>query len=221
MVTATRTNGAKGPETITALIAPAKMAIADFLIEGTSPYVQHAFSAKARAQIRATQEAGSTSRARKVREPKDFQQVYEDAMHRSTGGWPGIPAASFRNAMISACRAAGFVMTRAKLAVFVEADGYDANGTALVKITQGEPHYHESYARNETGVVDLRARPMWDAGWQAIVRVRFDASMLSATDVANLLARAGLQVGVGEGRPDSPNSNGLGWGLFTLVQDET
>jgi hypothetical protein len=32
----------------------------------------------------------------------------------------------------------------------------------------------------------------------------------------NLMLRAGQQVGIGEGRPDSPNSNGLGWGRFAL-----
>ena len=35
-------------------------------------------------------------------------------------------------------------------------------------------------------------------------------------DVINLLTRAGQQVGVGEGRPYSKSSNGLGYGLFTI-----
>jgi len=32
-----------------------------------------------------------------------------------------------------------------------------------------------------------------------------------------LLARVGMQVGIGEGRPDSKNSAGMGWGLFEVV----
>jgi hypothetical protein len=35
-------------------------------------------------------------------------------------------------------------------------------------------------------------------------------------DVANLMTRVGLQVGLGEGRPDSKNSAGMGWGLFQI-----
>ena len=33
----------------------------------------------------------------------------------------------------------------------------------------------------------------------------------------NLIARVGMQVGVGEGRPDSKQSAGLGFGLFDVV----
>ena len=117
--------------------------------------------------------------------------------------------------MISACRVVGFKMTLAKLSVFVEPDGFDAvDGTPLVKII-GEPRLHQGYGRNANGGVDLRWRPMWEQ-WKAAVHVRWDASQFSAQDVVNLMARAGLQVGIGEGRPDSPNSNGLGWGMFEV-----
>ena len=186
-------------------------------IRGTAPYVQHAFSAKAKAAIRATQEAGATAKARKVRVARDFDADYREAQHLSTGeGWHGIPASAFRNAIISACRTVGYTMTRAKLALMIVADGFDPDGTGLVRITEGEPVKHETYARNQTGVVDLRARPMWEPGWAAVVTIQFDGDMLTSSDVTNLMARAGGQVGIGEGRPDSPNSNGLGWGLFTI-----
>jgi hypothetical protein len=167
------------------------------------------------------QAAGSTARGKNTRAARDFEADYRGAMHVSTDGWAGIPAPAFRNAMISACRAAGFVMTRAKLAVFIEPDGFDADdGTPLVRIAAGEPEMHEGYARNETGVVDIRVRPMWREGWRAQVRVTFDADMLGLVDVANLLARAGLQVGVGEGRPDSKKSAGVGWGTFRVVNGD-
>jgi hypothetical protein len=57
---------------------------------------------------------------------------------------------------------------------------------------------------------------MWREGWEAKLRIRYDADQFSLSDVSNLLARAGMQVGVGEGRPDSKDSAGLGWGLFSL-----
>lgn len=203
----------------TVTIAAPNFQTAAFTIEGSAPYVAHKFSQKARLTMMQKQAAGSTARGKKVREARDFEADYQSAMHVSADGWTGIPAPAFRNAMISACRAAGFVMTRAKLSVFVEPDGFDADdGTPLVRITKGEPEVHEGYARNETGVVDIRVRPMWREGWQAVVRVTFDADMLTVTDIANLLARAGLQVGVGEGRPDSKKSAGMGWGTFRIAE---
>jgi hypothetical protein len=60
---------------------------------------------------------------------------------------------------------------------------------------------------------------MWEPGWEATVRIRFDADLFTITDVANLLRRAGLQVGVGEGRPDSKKSAGMGWGIFDISEN--
>lgn len=179
-------------------------------IRGTSPMVQHRFSVKAREQIKATQEAGSTAKGKKKREPKNFQALYEQAQHKSTDGWNGIPAAAFRNGCISACRVVGYAMTRARLALKVLEDGYDDEGQPLVRIAKGKPTYHESYARNDNGSVDLRARPMFHPGWEAIVRIQFDADMFTRADVANLMARMGMQVGIGEGRNDSKDSFGCG-----------
>jgi hypothetical protein len=185
-------------------------------IYGTAPYVQHRFGQKAQAQIHHTHTQGEAARSRKRREPRDFERDFEDAKHVAEAGWIGIPATAFRSAMISACRTAGIVMARAKLALFVEPDGFDREGTPLVRI-DGDVFQHETYVRNETGVVDLRARPMFVAGWRALVRIRFDADLFTAQDVANLLWRAGEQVGIGEGRPDSRRSNGVGWGTFRLA----
>lgn len=187
----------------------------ELLIRGTAPYVQNKFSAKARATMMATQEAGSTAKSKKVREPKDFDKLYRDAIHVSEDGWCGIPAPAFRNAMIDACRTVGYKMTHAKLAAFVLADGVDADdGTPLVRI-MGEHERHDMYTRLP-GTVDIRPRPMWKE-WEATVRIRFDADMFKREDVVNLMMRVGMQVGIGEGRPNSKNSAGLGWGTFELV----
>lgn len=199
----------------TVVIEPPKFETAAITIVGTAPYVQHKFSQKARKQIEAKQRAGSQANKNRKREARDFEGDYEAGKHISRDGWLGIPAPAFRNAMISACRIVGFKMTLAKLSVFIEADGFDKDdGTPLVKI-EGEPRAHEALVRNETGVVDIRWRPMWEQ-WSAVVRIRWDATQFSAQDVVNLFSRAGMQVGIGEGRPDSPNSNGLGWGLFEV-----
>lgn len=198
------------------VISPPNLKRAWIQIQGVSPYVQNAFSEKSRIKMEETQRAGTQARSRKKREARDFEANYLAAQHRSEEGWLGIPAPAFRNAAIDACRLVGFVMTKAKLSIFVIADGLDAvDGTPLVKI-EGEPIVHKGWGRNANGTADLRWRPMWKK-WSARVLVQWDEDQFSATDVVNLFNRAGLQVGIGEGRPSSPNSNGLGWGLFEIV----
>jgi hypothetical protein len=201
-------------------ISPPNLKRTAFQIIGDAPLVVHAFSQKARGKMHDTHVAGPQARKGKKREPRDFEAEYEASKHVSPDGWCGFPASAFRNAMISACRMVGFKMTHAKLSVFVEPDGFEADGTPLVKITKGAPQYHEGYVRNETGVVDLRARAMWKPGWEMVVRVKYDADQFSTVDIANLMLRAGMQVGIGEGRPDSKKSAGMGWGTFTLKGKE-
>lgn len=195
-----------------------KFRICELKLVGSAPFVMNKFSQKARNKIIATQKAGSQAKGKKVREPKDFDEVYAGAMHLAEEGWIGIPAGAFRNAMISACRTVGYKMTHAKLAAFVLKDGEDKEDqTPLIRI-YGEPTRHTTYARNDDGSVDIRVRPMWKK-WHCIVRIRYDADMFSQTDVVNLMMRVGQQVGIGEGRPDSKNSAGMGWGLFDIEQE--
>jgi hypothetical protein len=198
----------------TVQIAPPNFQTAVFSLRGSSPLVINKFSQKARQQMVEKQQAGAQAKKGKAREAKDFDACYQGARHLSTKGWDGIPANAFRKAMIGACRLVDFKMTLAKIGFFIEADGFDSDdGTPLVKIT-GTPRKLEMAVRNETGVADVRVRPQW-MEWSATLRVRFDASLFSLEDVTNLLARAGAQCGICEGRPSS-DSGGMGWGLFEI-----
>ena len=204
-------------ETIT--IAPPNFETREFTIVGTAPYVQHKFSEKARKAIMEKQAQGSQGKKGAKREARDFDKEYVACIHFAEEGWAGIPAGAFRNALVSACRTVGFKMTLAKLSVFVEADGIDRDdGTPLVRI-YGDYEKHEGAVRLETGVISIAVRPIWKK-WYSKPKVRFDGDQFSATDVANLLMRVGMQVGLGEGRPDSKNSTGVGWGTFRLANDE-
>ena len=203
--------------TVTTVIKAADIRSVAFNIKGTAPYVQARFSGKAMQAMMSKMAAGSVAAGKKVRNPRDFDEDYRNAMHMSTEGWHGIPASAFRQAMISACRLVGFKMTLAKLSVFVVADGFDAvDGIPLIKL-QGKPERVDMAVRNQTGVADIRVRPMWRE-WTSLVKVRYDADQFSSTDVANLMNRVGMQVGIGEGRPDSRESAGLGWGTFSLTE---
>lgn len=191
-----------------------------FEIEGVTPYVSNNFSAEAQNTMRDGQVAGGQAKSKRTRKPKDFDAAYLGSIHFSSEGWPGIPCSAFRNAMISGCRLVGYKMTIAKMSVFVLPDGFDRyDGTPLVKFTNGEPRHVEHHVRQNLTSTDIRARGMWDPGWRANVRVQWDEDQFSLSDVTNLLLRAGTQVGVGAGRPDSHTSNGMGWGLFKVLLD--
>lgn len=196
-------------------ITPPKFEVIKLRIIGASPLVVCKFSAKARQQIKETQAAGSQKKKGGAREGKDHEAAYNAARHIAEDGWDGIHAGAFRNAMIDACRLVGYKMTLAKMGVFIEADGIDADeGVPLVRI-HGKPRQHEAMGRNATGGADLRIRPMYWP-WEMELKVKFDAEMFKASDVVNLLSRAGQQVGIGEGRPFSKNSAGMGWGTFRI-----
>lgn len=204
----------------TLTITPLNMRVVQMRIIGDSPLVINRMSEKAMKTMEEKQRAGGTAKTRKARAPRDFEADFRNASYVSEEGWYGLHASSFRNAAIDVCRVAGLVMTRAKLAIFVIADGLDKkDGTPLVRIHGDEPENFMAYVRNATGVVDLRARPMWRK-WSCVVTVRYDADVLTEVDVVNLMMRVGAEAGLGEGRPNSKNSNGLGFGTFHIQGED-
>ena len=206
-------NMTKAKETL--VISAPKFSTLAIEIEGTAPYMQCRFSEKTKEGLIGKMEAGSTAKSKKGKEARNFEADYLAAMHVSDEGWVGIPAAAFRNACIDACRMVGYTMTRAKMSVFVEADSLDEiDGSGLIRITGGEPERSTMVVRIQQ-TTDIRPRPMWRK-WGATVRIRYDEDQFTAEDVVNLLLRAGQQVGIGEGRPYSKTSNGLGFGLFKI-----
>lgn len=204
----------EAPRAATVAIKPINFQVLQFTITGTAPLMQARFSKKA--EMMEKMEAGSTDKSKKTRKPRDFEADFKAAMHVSTEGWVGHPASAFRNACIDVCRMVGFKMVHAKMSIFIIADGLDAlDGQPLVRMDAGAPERSEMATRNANGSTDVRARPLWRK-WSIKLKVEYDADQFTASDVANLLERAGRQVGVGEGRPFSKMSNGLGFGTFTI-----
>jgi hypothetical protein len=203
----------------TVLIPPPDIHTVAFALIGTAPYVQLRFSEKLIAGFKAKFEEEAPSSKKKVRSKRDYQADFLGAQHVSEKGWCGVPAGAFRAGMISACRLVDFKMTLAKLSVFVDADGFDkVDGTPLVKI-EGKPELLNMIVRNANGQPDLRTRAMWKK-WSIKLRVKYDRKQFSHNDIANLVNRVGAQVGIGEGRPDSKSSAGMGWGTFRIGDDE-
>ena len=200
------------------VITPPNFGVLEVLVKGTAPLVIERFSKKA--EIMEKMQQGAQAKSKKVRNARDYEKEAEEAKYKHQDGWEGFNAASIRAGMISACRLVGFKMTLAKLSVFVEADGFDyVDGLPIVRI-YGNSTVFTAHTRNATGVVDVRSRPQY-RDWASKIRIKFDQTQFSASDVINLISRVGLQVGIGAGRPDSKSSGGCGWGTFEVVGSES
>ncbi len=180
------------------------------------PLVQNKFSEKARRMMADKQQKKATG----PRAAKDPQECFEGAMHlmpgaKATADHPdiGFPAAGFRKAMITAANSKtnGVSKTTAKGAVFVLGD----DDSGLVRIFYTKVRRREDAVKNESGVADLRYRPEF-ISWHAMVRVQFDAGLISAEQVVNLMHRAGFSVGIGEGRPERSGE----WGRWMVQEGE-
>jgi len=187
-----------------------------FHVRGVSPLVIHRFSVKTKEQMARKMEEGKSAGSKKNREAKNSDDTFFESRYISKEGWDGFHAASIRNAMISACRLVGFKMTLAKMSIFVLQDGWDKvePQIPLIRII-GKAVKQADMARVETGAPYVTYRASYNP-WEAKIRIRFDADQFSITDVSHLLSRVGMQVGIGEGRHDSKNSCGMGWGCFSL-----
>lgn len=191
-----------------------------FHVVGTAPMVVHRFSHKVKQQMLSKMEAGSTARKGKQREAANLEDIYNEARYISKDGWDGFNASAVRCSMISACRLVGFKMTLAKLSLFVVPDGWDAKEPEIPLVRlYGKSRRLETRANVETGQAYITIRPCYDK-WEVRVQIRYDADQFTVEDVTNLLSRVGTQVGWCEGRPDSKNSAGMGWGTFKVMEHE-
>jgi hypothetical protein len=193
------------------------MRIGEFRICGTAPLVIHRFSQKVKEEFLRKMETGKAASSKKNREAEAHEDKFNAARYIAKEGWDGFHASAIRNAAISACRLVGFKMTLAKLSIFTVQDGWDKiePQIPLVRILDCKPVLQTDVARVETGQAYVTIRPAYH-DWKAKLRIKWDADQFTLDDIAALVQRIGCQVGIGEGRPDSKNSAGMGWGTFEL-----
>lgn len=199
-------------------IKPVNFAEVTFGLVGIDPMVMNRMGKKGREGLEeiALRTPAEGKSQRKKRVARDFQAEFLDAQHISTEGWIGIHAMAIKHGMVAVCTISDFFKTRAKMLLFVEPDGYSQYALPLFRMTKGKPRLHEDVGRTRTGGMQTTIRAMFDPGWEATVRIKYDADALTLNDVANLLNRAGQQCGIGDGRPSSRESVGCGWGRYKI-----
>jgi hypothetical protein len=173
-------------------------------IRGLGPLVVHAWSEKSIRQMLEKQ----TSAARMKKPPKDPVADFEAAKYKDENGKDCLKPCFFKNAIVSAARFVdGVTMTAMKMSFFVKGDEHDNLPLKFAKCEM-----HRAMVRNESGVADIRFRPMYH-DWRTEITIHYFANELTLSQVILLVRQAGLRVGLCEGRPEKSSLN---WGRFDV-----
>lgn len=164
-------------------------------IIGTSPLIIHRFSQKARRKMLDTMQG-----RKPLKEIRDPQADYEEALYKFKDGGYGFPAVAFKAATVSGARFYhGVTMTALRQFMFFRGEpGVDGQGLARIV---GEPRMREDVVRVNRGGADLRYRPEF-VEWSTTLEVVYVTSALTQGSVLSLIDAGGLGVGVGEWRPE-------------------
>lgn len=164
------------------------------MLVGDSPLIVHAWSEKAKRQMLEKQ----MKKATKAKEAKDPEADYEACFYRTSTGGYGFPAIGVKAAMVGACRFVDMRMTEARGAFHIDGE--------MVPVI-GEPRMREDMVRVGMGTADIRYRPEF-VDWKIPAEIKFNSSVISAEQIANLLNTAGFAIGIGEWRPEKNGQYG-------------
>lgn len=164
---------------------------------GDTDLICHHWSAKAIKQMLDKQMGKATA----GKEPKNPEQDYLDSLYQHPDGGYGFPTIAFKNAAVSACTSLGKSVTKVAARQAFHVMG------SLVKIV-GDPVMREDMVTIGIKTADIRYRAAFPQ-WEAAVKVRYNARVLTSEQVVNLFNTAGFAVGVGEWRPERDGQYGM------------
>ncbi len=171
-------------------------------IIGTTSLIVHSWSNKAIQMILAKQK----KEPQKAKEAKDPEADYRDSQYIADDGWLGVPAVAFKAAMVGACRQVdGLSMTLAKRLAFCQPDGFSTKQNIELARIHGEPRMRRDMVRVASGTADVRFRAEFPK-WSAVLQIEYNAQVIEAGQLLNLLCIAGYSEGIGEWRPSAPES---------------
>jgi len=141
---------------------------------------------------------GLRKRTKKVRDP---QAEFKASLYELPDGKFGFPAISFKRAIEDAASTLGYARTQIRRLIYTPQE--------FVEIVGSKPRLRTDVAVNQNmrsaSIVVNRAE---FETWRCTLLLDFDSDFLTAETIANLLTRAGLQVGVGAWRNDKGGVRG-------------
>jgi hypothetical protein len=179
-----------------------------------SPLVIHAFSEKAKQEIRDKQQKKAT----KKKDERKPQEEFLAARYVDEAGRECAPITALKKSIITAATAFDDV-TKVGLRQAVFVDAIANPGAALVPIETHEGKPAVAVMREDAVTIGINTRglayrPEYKE-WQLRVRIEFNPRIVSREQLLALVDQAGWGVGIAEGRPE--RSSALGWGRFERV----
>lgn len=180
---------------------------------GDAPLIVHAWSEKAKREMLGKQ----MKTAKQAKEAKDPRADFESSLYRLADGGFGFPSIGFKAAAVTACTSvAGITKVAARQAFHILGEDVDVQGAFegtsarhnLVRLHGRAPSMREDMVRVGMGTADLRYRGEF-ADWHAKILVRYNANVLSESQILNIINVAGFAVGVGEWRPEKDGMSGM------------
>lgn len=185
-------------------------------IVGTEPLNIHRLGKKLKDEF----DARDQNKPIKKKGPRDKQAEFLDSLYYIDSDYKevpapkkitktthfGFPSSGFKKAMVFACR-------QFKNLKMAEMRGRFFVLNRFVEI-KGKPVIDEFWRRiggkgPGTGTPDIGVRALF-LEWKAKLYIRYNADVISADSIVNLLSTAGFSVGIGEDRPDkSGNTFGM------------
>jgi hypothetical protein len=163
---------------------------------GDSPLISHRWSEKAKKEIYDKQ----TKQAKQAKEAKDPRRDFEESLYRLPGGSCGFPSIAFKSAAVDACsHIDGITKVAARGSFHVMGEFVPLDG---------EPEMREDMVKIGMGTADLRYRGEIKK-WSCVLHIRYNANMLSPSQIINLFNTAGFAIGIGEWRPQRDGQNGM------------
>ncbi len=193
-------------------LPPLNIGLMEVVLIGDSPLIVHAWSSKAKKEMLDKQ----MKKAKGAKEPKEPRADYEASMYRLADGGYGFPSVAFKAAAVTAgTSVAGLTKVAARQAFHILGEDADIRGAYegsvsrvnLARIECTAPQMREDMVRVGMGTADLRYRAEFPT-WHAKVLVRYNANVLSESQILNLLNVAGFAVGIGEWRPEKDGQYG-------------
>lgn len=176
--------------------------------------ITHKFSEKSKKEMQDKQKKTTKTKKRPLRKPEsEFRHALywlgkngqgvkcgKDVTKHKYGF--GFPAVAFKAATVGACRSVdGLAMT--------ELRGWFHIIGEFVKIESKPPVMRTDTVRIGKGSTDLRYRPEFGK-WHADLNIQFNADLLTAEQLINMVNIGGFSMGVGERRPSQKCADTFG-----------
>lgn len=173
----------------------------EFWAVGVTPLLVHRFSGEAIEAIASKQAQDGQVSPKGARDP---HEEYMAAFYVMDDGNYGIPTMAFKRAAVEACTSANLTKTAVRQQLHVI-------GGSLLRVyyPEGSPPRMQTDRVVVNGEkTTLRYRPCFPE-WAVCLRVRYNASPISAEQIVNLFNLAGFGVGVGDWRCQKNGNHGL------------